>query len=49
MPCDIKHFIAGGFGIRTLCDIVTYAQQHEDAIDQDAGMPGFKKQMAACF
>ena len=32
----IKHFIAGGFGIRTLCDIVTYAEQHQEAIDQDA-------------
>lgn len=30
----IKHFITGGFGIRTLCDIVTYAEQYREEIDR---------------
>lgn len=30
----IKHFIAGGFGIRTLCDIVTFAERYQTHIDQ---------------
>lgn len=32
----IKHFIAGGFGIRTLCDIVTFAEQFHCQIDRQA-------------
>lgn len=30
----LKHFIAGGFGIRTLCDVVTYAERHKGEIDR---------------
>lgn len=30
----LKHFIAGGFGIRTLCDVVTYAERHRGEIDR---------------
>ena len=30
----IKHFIAGGFGIRTLCDIVTFAERYQTQIDK---------------
>ena len=30
----IKHFIAGGFGIRTLCDMVSFAEQNLEQIDQ---------------
>ena len=30
----IKHFISGGFGIRTLCDIVTFAEQYQAQIDK---------------
>lgn len=32
----IKHFIAGGFGIRTLCDIVTFAERYQEQIDRQA-------------
>ena len=31
----IKHFIAGGFGIRTLCDIVTFAERYQAQIDKN--------------
>ena len=30
----IQHFIAGGFGIRTLCDIVTFAEHFQEQIDK---------------
>lgn len=30
----MKHFISGGFGIRTLCDIVTFAETYGAEIDQ---------------
>lgn len=30
----LKHFIAGGFGARTLCDILSFAQVYHDQIDQ---------------
>ena len=29
----LKHFLTGGFGIRTLCDIVTFAEHYRDEID----------------
>ena len=29
----LKHFLTGGFGIRTLCDIVSFAQQYAGQID----------------
>ena len=32
----IKHFISGGFGIRTLCDIVTLAERFHGQIDRQA-------------
>ena len=32
----IKHFISGGFGIRTLCDIVTFAERFHGQIDRQA-------------
>ena len=32
----LKHFITGGFGIRTVCDIVTYAERYAQDIDKTA-------------
>ena len=29
----LKHFISGGFGVRTLCDIVSYAERYQNEID----------------
>ena len=29
----LKHFLAGGVGVRTLCDIVSFAQQYQGQID----------------
>lgn len=31
----LKHFISGGFGVRTLCDIVTYAERFQNGIDHE--------------
>lgn len=31
----LKHFISGGFGVRTLCDIVTYAERYQNEIDHE--------------
>lgn len=31
----LKHFISGGFGVRTLCDIVTYAERFQNEIDHE--------------
>ena len=31
----LKHFIAGGFGARTLCDIVTFAQHYDGQIRKE--------------
>ena len=31
----MKHFIYGGFGIRTLCDVITYYEKYRDQIDQE--------------
>ena len=31
----IKHFISGGFGIRTLCDIVTFSERYQAQIDKN--------------
>lgn len=30
----LMHFISGGFGIRTLCDIVTFAEKYSQTIDR---------------
>lgn len=30
-----KHFIYGGFGIRTLCDVITYCERYRDEIDRE--------------
>lgn len=31
----LKHFIYGGFGIRTLCDVVTYEEKYREEIDRE--------------
>lgn len=31
----LKHFIYGGFGIRTVCDVVTYAERYAREIDKE--------------
>ena len=28
----LKHFLTGGFGVRTICDVVTFAERHHDQI-----------------
>lgn len=32
----MKHFIYGGFGIRTLCDVVTYFETYRDEINRES-------------
>ena len=32
----LKHFIYGGFGIRTVCDVVTYAERYAQEIDKES-------------
>lgn len=32
----LKHFIFGGFGIRTVCDVVTYAERYAEEIDRES-------------
>ena len=31
----MKHFITGGFGVRTLCDIIAFAETYKSEIDKD--------------
>lgn len=31
----LKHFISGGFGIRTVCDVVAYAERYAEEIDKE--------------
>lgn len=45
----LKHFISGGFGIRTLCDIVTFGERYEGEIDRETVYSWLEKANSRVF